>query len=45
MYIYNPLSETKLANVFYCLSTVKQLFIAHAASEQLSTASNDNLFK
>ncbi len=45
MYIYNPLSETKLANVFYCLSTVKQLFIAHAASEQLSTASNDNLSK
>ncbi len=45
MYIYNPLWETKLANVFYCLSMTKQLFIVHAASEQLSTARNDNLSK
>ncbi len=31
IFTYNPLLETKLANVFYNLPSMKQLFIVHAA--------------
>lgn len=44
IFTYNPVHDTKLANVFCCLSKTKQLFIACVACEQLRTAGKDDLY-